>query len=123
MIPCTRSGHAFYCTTTNKTAQPRLLLSGGINRTDGAEPRGTINAVFEYLRLLGFRFYTPYSFDRHGQMVHPPPATMLACPTSRDGTAVYRPSFDYRVIVSVGVTAPATCCCVLVGCQPHERGR
>ena len=44
-----------------------LVLTGGAIETENDDPkaqvRGTINAVFEYLRRIGFRFYAPDGFN------------------------------------------------------------
>ena len=51
---------AFWCHSSSvSTTAPQVFLSGGIDSTSVAEPRGTINGVFEYLRLCGFRWWTP----------------------------------------------------------------
>ena len=85
---------AFRCSFTARSGN--LVLTGGLNRTDGAEPRGTINAVFEYLRLIGFKFYTPYSADSYGQFdsTQPEPnASLPSCARLKS-----KPSFDYRSV-------------------------
>lgn len=85
---------AFRCSFTGGSGN--LVLTGGLNRTDGAEPRGTINAVFEYLRHIGFRFYTPFSADSHGEFdsTKPKPTAIFPSCVGLKTT----PSFDYRSI-------------------------
>ena len=73
-----------------------LVLTGGLNRTDGAEPRGTINAVFEYLHAIGFRFFTPYSADVWGGFDSTKPKPTGSFPSCAGLKTV--PSFDYRSI-------------------------
>jgi hypothetical protein len=70
------------------------VLTGGLNRTDGPEPRGTINAVFEYLHLIGFRFYTPYSADSHGEFDSTKPKPSAVFPSCAGLKS--SPSFTYR---------------------------
>ena len=72
------------------------MLTGGLNRTDGAEPRGTINAVFEFLRLCGFRWYGVFTADSFGQfdaLAGKPTANLPSC----EGLTG-RPSFGYRSV-------------------------
>ena len=82
-----------FCSSTPDLT--RVILTGGVpdcwpacNQTaDGA--RGTVNAVFEYLRLLGFGFYSVNATALPAALPVAQPA-----PCNR----VHSPSFNYRLL-------------------------
>ena len=92
---------AFRCSFRSgdhKGAGGALVLTGGLNRTDGAESRGTINAVFEYLHLVGFRWYGVYTADSFGEVDSTAPKMTSGLPSCAGLTT--RPTFDYRGVQS-----------------------
>jgi hypothetical protein len=91
-------GDAFHCSFT---AAGALVLTGGVNQTDGAEPRGTINAVHEYLRLVGFRWYTPWTADSFGGVDRTAPKMTAQFPSCAGLNT--RPSFEFRSLTASGL--------------------
>lgn len=95
---------SFRCRDENAEGRaPRLILTGGLNRTDGAQPRGTINAVFEFLRSTGFRWYGAYSADEFGGFDHSAPRLPSLLPSCSEILRT-TPTFRYRTVLSASTS-------------------
>ena len=86
---------AFACTSSVKGgASARIVLTGG-----EGQPRGALNAVFELLRELGFRWWAPATQAGHNvtgrRSTLPPIATMHVRPPPTCNR-VYDPPFEHR---------------------------
>ena len=108
---------AFRCSSDD--APPRLVLTGGLNCTDGAEPRGTINAVFEFLRLAGFRWYGVYTADQFGGFDHTAPGPTATLPSCSDMVRT-SPTFRYRSLNNVDTSGTAAAVSYWCESQPHS---
>jgi hypothetical protein len=89
----------FFCSSSSTVDLRQIMLTGGVrscwpescNQT-AAESRGTINAVFEYLQMLGFRFFSINT------TVLPPLSSSRSTATPVHCNGVHNPSFSFRMI-------------------------
>ena len=82
-------------TTRHYDGPPTVVLTGGV-----AQPRGTLNAVFELLRDIGFRFWNAAHPNRTALITLPAAtATVPAC------DRVFEPPIEYRLFNGETVAA------------------